>query len=236
MSPISTVSVVPIDRKYPHVDGIEEPNTQQTARLLWEKIFTLTERLTAAEATITKLVTAHNTNETAIADVKETATSALIGVQAPTGTPGSGGTPSGGPGEPGGEIGCQAAGSTGHDSGGLLNSIRAGQIVCGTGNEWITLRNPVPNTGDLNADSSVRQANQEQLLRRMIWHLQLAGFSAGRQQNPSGVISKDKLTVTVDGVLRAYDIFQGVDPYTQIPQHMVEVTPAHAVADAGIPD
>ena len=29
----------------------------------------------------------------------------------------------------------------------------------------------------------------------MIWHLRLAGFQAGRQKNPSGAISDDKLTI-----------------------------------------
>ena len=38
----------------------------------------------------------------------------------------------------------------------------------------------------------------------MIWHLHLAGFQAGRQRNPSGAISIDKLTIVhqrrVEGV------------------------------------
>ena len=122
-----------------------------------------------------------------------------------------------------------AAGATGHDTGGPLNAVRAGQLVCGTGNEFSALKNPV-------ATSAIRQANLEELLRRMIWHLQQGGFTAGRQQNPSGVISQDKLTVIVDGVLRAYDVFSGGPPSDPVTTHMDEVAPPVMVSDAGIPD
>jgi len=46
-----------------------------------------------------------------------------------------------------------------------------------------------------------------ELLRRAIWHLHLAGYQSGRQRNPSGAISNDKLTIAIDGAWRAYDIF-----------------------------
>lgn len=240
--PVTETPLVRTTRKKPHVDAVDDWNAQQTISLLWDRYFELLDRLTAAEATITALTAASNTNEETIAKTQLTASHALVAAQAPSGISGGGGVPGdggggGGGGDGGGgEIGCQAAGSSGHDTGGLLNPVRAGQIVCGTGNEFATLRNPVPNTGDEAADSLVRQANQEELIRRMIWHLKQAGFTAGRQQNPSGIISKDKLTVVVDGVTRAYDIFTGVSPYVAIPQHMTEVTPAHMIDDEGIPD
>ena len=44
----------------------------------------------------------------------------------------------------------------------------------------------------------------------MIWHLKLAGFEAGRQKNPSGAISGDKLTVFLEGKWVAYDCFSSV--------------------------
>ena len=195
----------------------------------------------SSQATITDLVAGHNENETAITTATKKAGSALAIAQAiasptaaglaATGTTGGGGgeeLPGGGDGG-GGQIGCEAAGPTGHDSGGLLNAVRAGQIVCGTFHEFVALLNPAP-------DAETRQANLEELLRRAIWHLKQGGFTAGRQQNPSGVISKDKLTVVVDGVTRAYDVFTGVDPSAVVPYHMSEVAPPHLVDDEGIPD
>jgi hypothetical protein len=47
----------------------------------------------------------------------------------------------------------------------------------------------------------------DQLLRRTIWHLQLAGFNAARQKNPSGAISSDKVSIFIDGGWHCYDIF-----------------------------
>jgi hypothetical protein len=46
----------------------------------------------------------------------------------------------------------------------------------------------------------------EELLRRMIWHLQRNGLQAARQKNPSGRISTDKLAAFIDGQWRAYDV------------------------------
>ena len=47
----------------------------------------------------------------------------------------------------------------------------------------------------------------DQLLRRTIWHLQLAGFQAAGQRNPSGAISSDKLTIFINGGWHVYDIY-----------------------------
>lgn len=235
MSPIDEVAVEAQRRAYPHVGEIKDWPAQQSTRLIWERVHDLEARLTAAQATITTLVAGHNTNEIAIAEATRKATTALALAQVPgraptsdTGNGGNGDLPGGGDGGAG-NVGCSAAGATGHDTGGLLNAIRAGQIVCGTGNEFSALKNPV-------ATLAEREANLEELLRRMIWHLQLAGFSAGRQRNPSGVISKDKLTVVVDDVLRAYDVFGGVDPSDPVPTQMSEVAPPEKVDDLGIPD
>ena len=69
------------------------------------------------------------------------------------------------------------------------------QIVVATFNEFPVLAND-----GMNADS------MEQLLRRMIWHLQLNGIQAARQKNPSGRISQDKLSALIDGQWRVYDV------------------------------
>ena len=236
-TPITATPVVGIKRTYPHVTAIEDPMAQMSTRLLWDRVHDLTEQLTAAQATITTLVAGHNATQTAVTSAATAAKQALALAQRPGATAEGTGTGVGGPPTPepppgdGGaaEEGCAAAGATGHDTGGVLSAIRAGQIACGTGNEYAALKNPT-------ADQATRDANQEQLLLRMIWHLQQAGFTAGRQKNPSGAISNDKLCVVVDGTLRAYDMFPGVDFTVALTTHMNEVTPANMIADAGIPD
>ena len=73
-----------------------------------------------------------------------------------------------------------------------------------TANEFPNLTAPRNTT-----DEGVAAA--QELLRRMIWHLQLAGFQAGRQRNPSGAVSSDKLTILINGSWHAYDIFTDWD-------------------------
>ena len=71
----------------------------------------------------------------------------------------------------------------------------------------------------------------------MIWHLQVAGYQSARQRNPSGGISKDKLTIFIDGQWHAYDVFVAVGtPGVPANINMLEVYPASPVADTGIPD
>jgi len=132
-----------------------------------------------------------------------------------------------------GGLGCAAASGSGHVPGASIDPFRAGQITCGTCNEWAVLKAPTANEAD-------RTANAITLLRRVIWHLQTQGYTAGRQRNPSGVLSNDKFTVQTetDGVLtmRAYD-FLSLTAYTEpMTSHMIEVFPAEYVADGGIPD
>ena len=236
MSPIAEVAVTVLKRQYPHVDGITDWRAQQTIQLLWERIFSLEERLRAAEATITTLVEATNTQEAAIESVSLQAQEALalsqrVGQAAESDTGGGGGgeLPNGGDGGQAQE-GVNAGLPTGHDSGGLLTALRAGQIIGGTANEWIALRNPTATVAE-------RETNAVELLRRMIWHLQQAGFTAGRQQNPSGLLSRDKLAVEVDSVVRAYDVFLAFDDNTiQMGVYAGEVPSPNLVPDAGIAD
>jgi hypothetical protein len=236
-----TITATPVTkgpRVFPHVTEIKEWEAQQSVRLLWDRIHDLEERLQAATATITQLVDGHNTNADQLAGVTQDAQTALAiaqrlggieGTGADGGGGGGGSTPPDGGDGGGGTAGCASAGATGHDTGGLLDAVRAGQIICGTGNEWSALKN-------VTADQATRDTNTVELLRRMIWHLQQAGFTSGRQKNPSGAISKDKLCVVVSTVLRVYDIFPGVD-YTQpLTTQMLETAPAVLIDDAGIPD
>jgi len=226
-----------LKRTYPHLSQVTDPMAQQTIRLLWDRIWDLEARLQASEATIADLVSGHNTNNAQITVAQRGAEAALslaqrAGVAATSETGpwvGAGELPGGGDGS-GGQIGCAAAGATGHDTGGLLNAIRAGQIVCGTGNEFSWLKNPT-------ATLAERLTNGEELLLRMIWHLKQAGFSAGRQLNPSGVLSGDKLCVVVDGVTRVYDVFLSYETFgSPLQTQMLEYPNPNLQDHAGIPD
>ncbi len=222
-----------IRRLFPHLESITDAPTAQSLRLAWDRIHDLEERLQRNEAADLVLVAAVNANQAAIAAAQATATSALLAAQtagadgAGDGA-GGGALPGGGDGG-GGAEGFAAAGATGHDSGGLLTAIRAGQIVGGTAHEWSGLLAPV-------ATQAIRDANIAEMLSRMIWHLRTAGFTAGKQQNPSGVISGDKLTVDVDAVLRVYDVLSDRPLTDSVDAHMNEVPLPVLVDDAGTPD
>lgn len=130
-----------------------------------------------------------------------------------------------------GQSGCLACGVDGHPTPGLtLDNYTAGLIVCGVGQEFPALLLAT-------ANQPARDANSVELLERMIWHLQLYGYPAGRQRNPSGVISLGKLTVQISSVWWAYDIAQHTADYTlALVLQMSPVTPADPVATAGIAD
>jgi hypothetical protein len=112
---------------------------------------------------------------------------------------------------------------------GPLSAARAEQVVNATANEFPGLVTP-------RATDSASSAAGEELLRRMIWHLQLAGFQSGRQQNPSGAISGDKLTVVADGAWHAYDVWTEGGAGRAIRVIFFEVFPANPIGDAGVPD
>lgn len=126
--------------------------------------------------------------------------------------------------------GVAAAGPTGHPAGPYDGTaFRAGLIIGGTAHEWAALVAIAP-------DQATRDANQLQLLLRTIWHLRLDGYQAGRQRNPSGILSTDKLTVVEDGgFLRAFDCYTGVYTAPMTVQGL-QVSPANFVDDPGIAD
>jgi hypothetical protein len=124
---------------------------------------------------------------------------------------------------------CSSPPSTGHPSGTSLTGAAFQNIVCGTQQEWSALR-------AVCGDQATRTANNTELLLRIIWHLNNYGFLAGRQKNPNGIISGNKLTCKIGGVVRAFDVFREVT-YTEVtPPRIMEVEPAHYVAEAGTPD
>jgi hypothetical protein len=128
----------------------------------------------------------------------------------------------------GGGGGC-GANSAKHVSPGALTEAKAREVTNATASEFPCL---------LAVFSTEAQAlgAAETLLRRIIWHLEVYGFQADRQRNPSGLISKDKLTILIGGTWRAFDVF--TLGYAGVATRMVwgEVFPADHVADGGIPD
>jgi len=106
-------------------------------------------------------------------------------------------------------------GTGGHIPAGAPTEARAQQVVFGT--------------------EAAAEDAAEQLLLRTIWHLQLAGFQAARQRNPSGLISKDKLTINIGG-WRAFDIYSlGVAGRATTVQFF-EIGGTNPVPDPGIKD
>lgn len=75
-----------------------------------------------------------------------------------------------------------------------------------------------------------------ELLEHTIKHLQDAGFNAGRQRNPSGLISGDKVTIQIDGSWHIYDIFSLGFAGRATTVQFVELTGADPIPDSGIPD
>jgi hypothetical protein len=123
-----------------------------------------------------------------------------------------------------------APGNIYHVGPGAPSFERAYQVVMATRGEFPGLIAPRATNGESLAAAS-------ELLQRIIWHLHLAGFQAGRQRNPSGAISSDKLTVYVDGAWHAFDLFRNVGTAGEpIDVIFLEVFPANTVADGGIPD
>ncbi len=124
--------------------------------------------------------------------------------------------------------GVAAAGPDGHPSVSGLTAYNAGLIIGGVAHEFPALVAPA-------ADNATFDANRLELLRRTIWHLIAFGFTAGRQQNPSGLVSTDKIALIEDGNLRAFDCYTGTFT-TGITVQAIQVAPPVLSPDSGIPD
>jgi hypothetical protein len=142
-------------------------------------------------------------------------------------------TPFAGGGSGGGGGGGGGAGPVNnacHVGPGPLSRDRANAIVLGCAEEF-------PHLIAVFSTEDEAVAKAEELLLRTIWHLQLAGFNAARQRNPSQAISKDKLSLLLDGVWHAYDIFTlGYAGVATRVGGMLEVPLPNPVPDPGIPD
>ena len=129
----------------------------------------------------------------------------------------------------GGGGGGGGGGPQNHVGPGPINASRASQVVFATAREF-------PNLTQVFGSEGEAVGAADQLLRRTIWHLQLAGFNAARQKNPSGAISSDKISINIDGQWHCYDIYSlGVAGRATTVQ-FIEVPLPNPVADSGIPD
>lgn len=225
-------------RAYHDVPLVQDRAAQDALRKLWDRIYEVLDRVDTVEASAVKMETAIATASADLNKVRIKADAALTATQIPAPLTGSGTFPSSPPSEPppdsgvgdAASDGCQQAGSNGHLDPALpLDGMSAGMIICGTANEFPSLLVPT-------VDLPTREANQVELLQRMIWHLQQHGFPAGRQRNPSSAISKDKLTIQIAGVWHAFDVFLGASYLDYLQTHVIEVTPADTVPDGGTPD
>ena len=122
-------------------------------------------------------------------------------------------------------------GTSGHLGPGPLTADRARQVVFGTASEF-------PGLLAVFSTDAEAVAAADQLLLRTIWHLQLAGYQAARQRNPSGLISSDKMNIFIDGAWQLYDIFSlgyaGRATYVQF--FKMDAGGASPVPSGGIPD
>lgn len=218
---------------------IDTSASPQNIRAIWDAIHRVNTDLASAQETIDEQAITITSLQTQLTSVKQIAQQAqitagqLVDDEPDTqGAEGSMGVVDDGL----GQQGCVQAGADGHVAPGTpLTAITAGQIVCGVGNEtgagWSG-----PTLLGVAVDQATRDANVDQLLLRVIWHLQQAGFQAGRQRNPSGLLSRDKVTIRIGAELRAYDILP-LNPYTvPMQMHMIQVGAPNYVAEAGTPD
>ena len=250
---------MPRTRAYPQLNLIKDDAAATSLQLLWDRFYDALDTIDAQQATLAaqELALAEQGVRLTTLQVQTEIGSLLASTPADAaadsgfggfggGGSGGSGTPpgSGGgggdtpiPGQDGGEgsAGLVQAGPTGHlDPPFPLNPFTMGRIVGGVGNEFPALLAPA-------VDQPTRTANLQTLLGRVIWHLQRAGFNAGKQRNPSLAISPDKITCQnqVNGIWLVYDIFPGAaqDNFNnQFNLQMVQTAPANTVADGGIPD
>ena len=120
-------------------------------------------------------------------------------------------------------------GQNGHIGAGPLTEDRARLVTTGTYNEF-------PNLHAVFGSEGEAVGAADQLLRRTIWHLQLAGFEAARQKNPSGAISSDKMCVKIGGVWRVFDIYSLGVAGRATTVHWLEINGANPQNMPVIPD
>lgn len=166
----------------------------QNLRAIWSQIHTLSDNhatqadiIAAQAATIASLQstltsTSQQAKEALLTAGEALTTVSAVGATSSTGagtvTPPPTSSPFTDTGE--GNLGCTEAGADGHVAPGSPLTVEiAGQIICGTGNEYPALK-------AIAVDQPTRDANRDELLDRMVWHLNLAGFPAMRYGTVAG--------------------------------------------------
>lgn len=238
-----------LPRLYHETDRIEDPHTQRMGRLLWDRTYDINDQIKAVDAKVEDYDARVLALEEELQRVRGLAemggaASGKLVANAPSGpplgAPGSPQPPGSEPSGPGGtpsadlgniQSGFLSAGPTGHVTpGSPANFTTAGMIIRGTANEFPALLAPT-------VDLPTREANALQLLQRIIWHLNLAGITAGRQKNPSGALSRDKMAIQIQGRTYAYDIYVDYDNFAaQLQMSVHQVFPANYQVDGGIAD
>lgn len=130
-----------------------------------------------------------------------------------------------------GSLGCSECGSDGHPTVTVKDVETAGKIVCGVAQEF-------PGLLAATADQPTRDANRDQLLDRMVWHLNLLGFPASRYGTVAGrpwIL----LFNTPDGTeyayrVSSYETFE--TPFTAVMVFGGASPGTTVVVDAGIAD
>jgi hypothetical protein len=199
---------------YPQVGMVTDPAAQQTIRLLWDRV----QKIQADHDT---LQAAHDTLATSVTTLTAASAATMRQVQAfrvVATPPATRGVP---PPDTGGTTPPVVTG--GPDTTDVLAIINA------TAAQYSNL------TQIFDTDDAATAAAQE-LLLRIIWHLQVGGFNAGRQKNPSGAISNDKITVFLAAAWHAYDIFTLGYAGHATTVHLFEIGGPNTVPETGIAD
>lgn len=228
-----------VPRQYPHVSEIADPKAARSIRLLWDAVSAMQDRATALEVTAadhTSTLTTIQSDLTATTILAQNAQPAAAKTTAPI----AGGAPVGGDTPPSksdngqGETGCTQAGPTGHITAGTpLSATVIGQIVCGVANEFPDLFAPQPDQATLDAARAC-------YINRVIWHLNLAGFSASHYgSDPTSAQYQYLILVTVPGEGQYAYRISNYDPTLQLEKTMVfggftpggQTTPDGGLAD-----
>jgi len=167
-------------RQYPHVDDVSDWRAQQSLRLLWDRTYDLLAQLTAARTTIDDLVTRSNQQDDLIVTARTAAAEALAEALKTPDERAAAVAANLKDDQGKGQAGCDACGLTG-DVGPIpvdqQTVANAGTIICGVGHEFPALLAATTTYAQ-------RQTNREELMNRMVWHLNQAGFAASRYGTP----------------------------------------------------
>lgn len=229
-------------RDYPRVNRIKDEDIRETIRLLWNKAFDHGDIIDAQNAAIAAANATIDSQNTLLTKVSQQVV--RLSPAAGTDTPnpaipqpggGGGGTPTPPSGGDGGEgnLGCSEAGTNGHLDPGYSMSIESvGKIICGTGNEFPTLL-------AIAVDQPTRDANMDELLNRMIWHINLAGFTAARYGTTDG--RPWLLLFNVGSTQYAYRVIEYTAsdytiPYTTVMVYGGQTDNSTTPPDGGTPD